>query len=340
MINDSLLEILADPITKTPLRWANDQLSSGQGQVYPIIGGIPRFVLTEDSGQKQTEASFGYKWQQESSYDTPEVHDSARTWLVARYGFADVDAMRAFFASRQRILDAGCGSGFSASLWMTPEWQGPQWVGADISAAIDVAQKRLAGGVDRHFVQADILQMPFREGMFDTIFSEGVLHHTPSTERALKALVPLLAPGGELMFYIYRKKSPIREFTDDYIRDAIAQLSPEEGWTAMRPLTKLGQALAELHAEVEVPEDIPYLGIKAGRYDVQRLLYWHVAKLFWNEQWSFEANNHVNFDWYAPRYAHRQTEEDVRRWCAEANLNIIHFDAQEAGFTVRALKQK
>ena len=37
----------------------------------------------------------------------------------------------------------------------------------------------------------------------------------------------------------------------------------------LRSLTRLGQALAELKAEVEVPKDIPYLGIKAGRYDVQ-----------------------------------------------------------------------
>src|SRR5436190_19645728 len=155
-----LLDILVDPMTKTPLRLDNEKLYSAEGVAYPIINGIPRFVLTEDSGQKQTEASFGYKWQQESSYDTLEMHDMARTWLVSRYGFSSVEAMRTFFAGRKRILDAGCGSGFSASLWMTPEWKGAQWVGADISAAIDVAQKRLAGGEDRHFVQADILQLP------------------------------------------------------------------------------------------------------------------------------------------------------------------------------------
>lgn len=106
----------------------------------------------------------------------------------------------------------------------------------------------------------------------------------------------------------------------------------------LRPLTKLGQALAELYAEVEVPEDIPFLGIKAGRYDVQRLIYWHFAKLFWNEAFTLEENNHVNFDWYHPRYAHRQTEEEVRHWCEEAGLSIIHFDVQESGFTVRAIK--
>jgi arsenite methyltransferase len=140
------------------------------------------------------------------------------------------------------------------------------------------------------------------------------------------------------MFYVYRRKAPIREFTDDYVRDRIAELSPEEAWNALRPLTRLGQALAELETDVEVPEDVPLLGIRAGRYDVQRLVYWHIAKLFWNPKMTFEENNHLNFDWYAPTYAHRQSEEEIRGWCNDEGLAITHFDVQEAGYTVRAVK--
>jgi arsenite methyltransferase len=266
---------------------------------------------------------------------------SAQQWLVQRYGFESVEEMRGFFGSRRRILDAGCGSGFSSSLWMNPSYQGEsgaEWYGVDISVAVDVAYERLGHVTGTHFAQPDILQLPFRAHTFDTVFSEGVLHHTPSTELALKSLLSVLEPGGEILFYVYRKKGPIREFTDDYIRDVVSSLGPQEVWAMLRPLTKLGQALAELHAEVEVPEDIPYLGIKAGRYDVQRLIYWNFAKLFWNEAFTFEENNHVNFDWYHPRYAHRHTEDEVRRWCNEASLSILHFDVQESGFTVRAIK--
>ena len=167
-----------------------------------------------------------------------------------------------------------------------------------------------------------------------------MLHHTPSTDRAFKSLIPLLERGGEILFYVYRKKAPVREFTDDYIRSIVSQLEPEEAWAQLRPLTKLAQSLAELHAQVEIAEDVPLLGIKAGRYDIQRLIYWHFAKLFWNEAWADEENNHVNYDWYHPRYAHRQTEEEVRRWCAEGNVSISRFAVEESGFTVRAIKEK
>ena len=345
----SLLDVLVDPRTGEPLALREDaadgdEILAGElsvdGASYRIADGIPRFVATDDSGQRQTERSFGYKWTKRDSFGSEGMQEELHGWLLDRYGFASAQDMRAYFASRRRTLDAGCGAGFATSAWMTEGWdaQGAEWVGADISAAIDVAHDRLGRFGGTHFVQADVLELPFRPGSFDAVISEGVLHHTPSTERAVKALVPLLAPGGELMFYVYAKKAPIREFTDDYVRERLADMSPEDAWEALRPLTRLGQALAELHVEVEVPEDVPLLGIQAGRYDVQRLIYWNVAKLFWNEKMTFEENNHLNFDWYAPRYAHRQTEEEVRRWCADEGLEITRFHVHEAGYTVRAVK--
>jgi SAM-dependent methyltransferase/uncharacterized protein YbaR (Trm112 family) len=349
----SLVDLLVDPVSGLPLSLSENgvvdgeilqgTLQSPEGSSYRIANGIPRFVLTQDSGQKQTESSFGYKWQQRDAWYSPQVHTACQAWIIQRYGFESVDEMRSFFGARQRVLDAGCGGGFGSSMWMDSSWRGDgkaEWVGADISEAVDVAQEHLGAIPGTHFIQADILQLPFRPQSFDAIFSDGVLHHTPSTEVALKSLAPLLVTGGEILFYVYRVKSAVREFTDDYVREAISSLDPAEAWEALRPLTKLGQALAELHAEVEVPEDIPFLGIKAGRYDVQRLIYWHFAKLYWRETFSFEENNHVNFDWYHPRYSWRHTAEEIRQWCAEAGLRITRFDdTQESGFSVRAVKE-
>lgn len=343
----SLLEILVDPSSRSPLELLNETPSpmeeivtgelAGNGRTYPIVNGIPRFVTTADQGQKQTENSFGYKWRQRDTYESEEMYGFAREWMIRRYGFADEKDLRSFFAGAGRVLDAGCGGGFSSGLYLSDESRG-QWIGADISEAIDVARDRLGHLPGTEFVQADVMELPFADESFDVILSEGVLHHTPSTERAFKSLVPVLKRGGEVMFYVYRRKGPIREFADDYIRGVVAPMPPEEAWDALRPLTKLAQALSELDTEVDVPEDIPYLGIKAGKQDVQRLVYWSFLKQFWNSQWTFEQNNHVNFDWYHPRYAHRQSQEEITRWCRESELEIRRVYAEESGYSVRAVR--
>ncbi len=350
-MKSSLLDLLVDPVQRERLfleqvHTVGDSIECGvfravDGATFPIRSGIPRFVVTDDAGQLQTSNAFGYKWQNHNISDSPAVRSSLMPWMIEKYGFASQSDWADYCASRRCILDIGCGSGMPSSIFLDSEsWSGQaMWVGVDISTAIDVAHDRLGKIANTHFVQADALHLPFRDRTFDTIFSEGVLHHTPSTRQALLSASRMLEPGGEFHFYVYRKKSPLREFTDDYIRDAIAPLPEDEAWDAIRSLTRLGQALAELHVTVKLGEDVPLLGIPAGEHDVQRLIYWHIAKLYWNESWSLEENTHVNFDWYRPRYAHRQSAEEVRQWCAEARLSITRFHEQESGFTVRAIKE-
>lgn len=303
-----------------------------------LVDGIPRFVTSMEEGQNKTAESFAYKWSRRASYESESMKRRSTRWLLDRYGFSSVDAMREHFAAAGVVLDAGCGSAFSSSLWLAPGWSSGEalWVGAEISSAVEIAKDRLVGIERTAFVQADILDLPFRMQSFGAIFAEGVLHHTPNPEGAFNALVPLLRPGGELMFYVYRRKAPVREFTDDHVREALNGLTAEQAWEALRSLTELGRALADLHSEVDVP-DVPLLGITAGRYDVQRFVYWNFAKLFWDDALSFEENLHVNFDWYHPRYAHRLVEEEVRRWCADAKLQVIRFVVEPSGFTVRAV---
>jgi arsenite methyltransferase len=342
----ALLGLLADPVDGAALREAADGtpeagdgwLEGGGGRRYAVRDGIPRFVESHDAGQDQTGESFGWKWAQRDAYERPGMLPGARAWLLHRYGFETAAAMRACLGER-RVLDLGCGAGFSAALWLGDDERDPfggTYIGADLSSAVDVARDRLGGRPNRHFVQADALALPFARGAVDVVIAEGVLHHTPSTRAALASAVSILRPGGEVWCYVYRRKSPLREYADDFVRDQIAPLPPEQAWELMRPLTLLGKALEETGAVVTVPEDVSVLGIPAGTYPVQRLFYWHVAKVFWNADWGLDASQLTNFDWYHPRYAHRQSEDEVRAWCGELGLAIEHFDVDDAGYTVRA----
>jgi arsenite methyltransferase len=340
-VKQALLEILRAPGTRSALTRDGDALLAPDGRRYPIRDGVPRFVETDDAGQLQTRDSFGFKWAKQDTYDSPASLERMGQWLIERYGFNSIDEWAAHFDGFTRVLDVGCGGGLSSGTWLaSSKWTGhAMWVGADISTAVDVAKRRLESRPNTHFVQADALDLPFADGTFEAVFSEGVLHHTPSTRSALLSATRVLKPGGELSFYVYRQKGAVREFTDDYVREQLRGLSDEAAWDVMRGFTRLAQALAAAQVDVEVTEAVPMLGIAAGKLPVQRFIYWNFAKLYWNDQMSFEENVHVNFDWYHPRYAHRQTEAEVRAWCDEAGVQINRLNEQESGYTVVGRKR-
>ena len=264
------------------------------------------------------------------------MRQAMRGWFETRVG----DILRGQPDDRPiSVLDVGCGGGYSASILFESLWDRLRYVGTDISEAVDVAPEQLSAAGDRAaFLQADLMHLPLRERSFDLVMAEGVLHHTPSTREAIRATAAFVKPGGRYSIYVYAKKSPVREFTDDYIRDLLVDLPSQEAWDKLIPLTKLGRALGELNVEVDVPEDVELLGIPAGRIDVQRLFYWHVCKMYHRPDFSLDEMNHVNFDWFTPRYAHRQTPQETEAWVEEAGLRVDRVHAEEAGQTVQAFR--
>ena len=81
-----------------------------------------------------------------------------------------------------------------------------------------------------------------------------------------------MKPFGEIAIYVYKKKAPVREYADDYIRGLVSDLSYEEASKEMSQLTELGKTLSNLKVKIKVPE-IKSLDIKSGEYDIQRFIY-------------------------------------------------------------------
>jgi arsenite methyltransferase len=309
------------------------------GQTLVVRDGIPRSQALVSGTQAQTSDTFGFKWQKRDTFDSNASLTRMREWLIERYGDVAAAPWLAEHGENPLVLDAGCGAAVSALELLGAIMPRVRYLGVDVSEAVDVARRRCEERkLPAAFLQADIADLPLPAASVDLVFSEGVLHHTNSTERSFHSLARLLKRGGRFMFYVYRRKGPVREFTDDYVRAKLQSLSPEQAWQAMEPLTKLGIALGELDAEIDIPEAIDVLDIPAGRINVQRLFYWHVAKAFYRPDLTLDEMNHINFDWYAPANAHRQSPEEVRQWCATAGLQIEREVIQDAGITVIARK--
>ena len=189
-------------------------------------------------------------------------------------------------------------------------------------------------------MQCDLARLPFEENIFDIIFSEGVLHHTDNTFNALESLCKYLKINGKIYFYVYKKKAPLREFSDDFIREKLQNISSKEAWEQLIPLTELGKSLGELNIELDIKQKIDLLEIPSGKINIQRLFYWYIFKIFYRPEMDTQEMNHINFDWYAPKNAFRQTPEEVRLWCKKLHLDIEREYVDEAGITVIAQKVK
>ena len=291
--------------------------------------------------QIQTAECFGYKWSKRDTYESESMKNLSTNWLFERYCGGDINKLMQWLeGGRKIILDAGCGSGYSAMLFFGDQLKNHDYLGVDISSAVNVAQCRFEEmGYPGDFLQWDLMDLPVPDASVDLIFAEGVLHHTESVEGSLKYLAKKLKSGGRFLFYVYRKKAVVREFTDDLIRKRIKNLSDEKAWKALMPLTKLGSVLGDMKVEIEIPDDIPLLDIEKGKIDLQRLFYWHICKLFYSPDLTLEEMNHINFDWFRPLNCHRHTTEEIKRFCTEAGLTIEHLDVQKSGVTVVALRE-
>lgn len=289
--------------------------------------------------QAQTSETFGFKWQKRDTFEGGPL-TQVREWLIARYGDVSSAPWLEEYGRNPIMLDVGCGAAMSAIALFEPILPRLRYIGVDISAAVEVAKVRFAErSLTGAFLRADMQNIPIPVESVDIIFAEGVLHHTDNTRAALESVLRHLKHSGRILFYVYKRKSPIREFSDDYIRAKVSDLTPDQAWKALMPLTKLGKAIGDLNIEVQVPEAIDFLEIPAGKINLQRLLYWHVFKIFYREEMSLDQMNHINFDWYAPKNAHRHTIEEVQDWCDALSLSVERTRVEEAGITIIAKKK-
>jgi arsenite methyltransferase len=291
--------------------------------------------------QAQTKDTFAFKWSKRDTYESEALKKNTTEWLFERYCNNNLELLDKWLAGGGKlILDAGCGAAYSALLFFKDHLLKNDYLGVDISNAVEIAQQRFKEqGYPGDFLQTSLMDIPIPDESIDLIYSEGVLHHTDNTKNSIAYLATKLKKGGMFLFYVYAKKAVIREFTDDHVRQALSSMSDEEAWQALKPLSKLGIALGELGIDIEVPEDIPFLGIKRGKQDLQRFFYWNICKLFYRPEYHLDEMNHINFDWFRPLNCHRHTKEEIEEYCARAGLSIESIKVEEAGITTAALKK-
>lgn len=292
---------------------------------------------TEDSdnNQKQTTESFTQKWNVVHNADMidEQAEKFQKNWYLKLYGFDSEECLSKYLVSKKVILDAGCGLGYKAA-WLAGMAPNAIILAMDLSESVFHAASKYSNIKNLFFIQCDIANTKIKKCSIDYVSCDQVIHHTSNPEFTFSHLSELLSENGEFSCYVYAKKALPRELVDDYFRHYCTELSENQLWELSKQLTVLGKSLAELNIEFESP-GIPLLGIKGGRYDIQRFIYWNFLKCFWNEELGFEHSVAVNFDWYSPQNAKRFSEQEFKEMALKNKLKTMHFHSEEACYSGR-----
>lgn len=104
------------------------------------------------------------------------------------------------------VLDVGCGQGLDLAQYALA---GAIVTGIDLTPRhVELARAHLdALGLAGTVVLGDAEALAFPEASFDRVSSNGVLHHTPDMEAALREIRRVLRPGAEARIIVYNRSS-------------------------------------------------------------------------------------------------------------------------------------
>jgi SAM-dependent methyltransferase len=293
-----------------------------------------------DISRNQTNESFRQKWTEGSGAfleTTLDENSEIFKWVTGRNGFTSAVEFTNWLSQPTRILDAGCGNGRITNLLRKYSHSSTEIVAVDF-ASHQIAANNFSHLSNTTFLYADLMESLGNLGTFDLIYCQEVLHHTQDPKTAFANLVELLAPNGEIAIYVYKRKSEVREFSDDFIRSQIEGLSFEEAKVAVSQITDFAKVVSQFQGTFRFP-DIPVLGIKESEQSIHRFIYNNIFKNFWNDDLTYEENYLINFDWYHPTICSRHTLEEVLIWYEEAGLMVIHALEDDFGITIRGTKR-
>jgi ubiquinone/menaquinone biosynthesis C-methylase UbiE len=141
---------------------------------------------------------------------SPEFFEHIRPWMNP-YKFPwimDRIEREAKFLKGKQLLEIGCGMGYDSLEFLK---RGVRVTATDLTPnAVRMTRRHfeIAGVQAENIHTANALTLPFDDNTFDGVWSNGVLHATGNTYRAIQEARRVLKPGGRAVIsHFYRKPS-------------------------------------------------------------------------------------------------------------------------------------
>lgn len=307
-------------------------LHSVSGMVFPIVDGIPRMQIEASTDHaafmekhlpalalreidrlhgslvreaaarnKRSKESFALEW---SLLDTEERD---RLWHQDLSGLLDtflseMGAPATCFRD-QAVIDVGCGHGL-----MTSRIAGVAGlaIGVEFSRAVETAYQRNRCR-NAWYVQADLQNLPFGENSFDALYSSGVIHHTPDTERSFRMIEGLVRKGGRISLWLYHPRKSLLHRISLSAREVTKRLPLRLSYALLRYLV--------------LPVTYTAKKIKGG------------ASPNWREE-MIDLMDH-----FTPEFRFEIREDEARRWLESAGyMDIAVTTSNSFGFSIAGIK--
>jgi SAM-dependent methyltransferase len=264
-----------------------------------VTDGVPRLnEALQEHRLTNVARAFGFEWKahHHGQFETDTLFGRTREqdWDMVMH------AMRISAADVRGaiVLDAGCGSGRFCQLFA--EHGAATVIGVDMNDAVAEAARHCRDYENVHIVQANIFALPFQPAVFDLIWCNGVIHHTPDAASAHCSLAKHVRPGGILYVWVYPDRfNPFR-----LVKTVLRRTGPHR-W----PPRAL-QLVASMLAYMSVPMLALY---RAARVvpGLRPRTPWGVRSV---RPRTLEELKLTWFDALSPEFDSRHTEDEVIEW--------------------------
>jgi ubiquinone/menaquinone biosynthesis C-methylase UbiE len=166
----------------------------------------PLAAEKQSAREQWTHDPCGAKYGQRYEFATREFFDEVERHRYHEYAPWMPSVMGFDKYAGSRLLEVGCGMGTDLLQFARG---GAHCTGLDLTRrSIELSELHFAlYGMSASFLLADGERLPFTNESFDVVYSNGVLHHTPDTARAVHELHRVLRPGGTAKVMLYHRHS-------------------------------------------------------------------------------------------------------------------------------------
>jgi carbamoyltransferase len=196
----------ADPNTGEPLQIRPHCLNNPvTGVCYPIQDGIARlFVAAKAStgnGQDVTERV--KEFYEDVPFPNYDDLDSPRALIEKARAGRFARLLNEQIPYDARVVEIGCGTG-QLTNFLSIAHRSVLGVDACLNSLILAQQFKIDHGLERAgFAQMNLFHPALRDGFFDFVISNGVLHHTSDCRQAFLRIARLARPGGHVIVGLY-----------------------------------------------------------------------------------------------------------------------------------------